>query len=194
MTLAAAPPPPRELAQPAGDEVLAHVFSNGGSHQLLHLAALFRARTGRALPLRGVVLDSCPGTGELVRSIRGLGTSLSALPLLQRWAAKFSLYTRFYVFGLLCKLLGRRNAVENARAGLNDAQLVRAEARRAYVYSEGDNVVEAVDIKAHALEAEKKGFNVKKEVFENTVHVAHIRGDEQRYWGIVQQIWTGEGW
>lgn len=182
------------LALPSGDDILVHTFSNGGCHQLLHLAALYRGKTGRSLPIRGVVLDSCPGTGDLLRAYYGFATSLNVLPWWKRWVAKFGTFMNFVMLGLVYRALGKRNVIQDIRHGLNDEQLVRREARRAYVFGEGDTVVGAKDIKEHAVEAEQLGYNVKKERFDGTAHVAHVRGGEQRYWEIVEDAWTGEGW
>ena len=67
------------------------------------------------------------------------------------------------------------------------------EARRLYLYSEADKMVDYRAIEAHAADAKAKGFDVKLEKFVGSPHVAHARADEKAYWGAVRELWDGNG-
>lgn len=88
------------------------------------------------------------------------------------------LYVLWYV--------GRTNAFTRYYKLHNSA---RGEVRRTYIYSESDRIISYSDIEAHARDAKEKGYRVKLERFEGTQHVAHVRGDEKRYWDVVTDIW-----
>jgi hypothetical protein len=65
------------------------------------------------------------------------------------------------------------------------------ELRRTYIYSETDALVGHEDLEAQAAEAKILGFDVRMEKFDGSLHVAHARKDEARYWGAVQETWGG---
>jgi hypothetical protein len=75
-------------ALPAGEPILAHVFSNGGGHQLRQLSVLHRV----PLAIRALVLDSCPGSSRLLTAARGLAATVCDLPWHARIPALASIY------------------------------------------------------------------------------------------------------
>ncbi|KAF8542407.1 hypothetical protein BDD12DRAFT_802916 [Trichophaea hybrida] len=179
------------LNNPA-EQFLVHVFSNGGAHHILNLAELYRDKTGKALPIRGMILDSIPGSGEFLRSIRGLVTSFRSMLWWRRWIATVVVYVTYSLAGIIWGLMGWKNMIERIRDGLNDERLIHKGARRTYIYGKGDEVVLWDDIESHAKEAKAIGYQVRTEEFEGTAHVAHVRGDHERYWEVVRDCWTGE--
>ena len=66
------------------------------------------------------------------------------------------------------------------------------EARRVYIYSPSDTLIDDKAVEAHAAEARMKGFSVKLEKYKDSAHVAHARTDENRYWEIIQKAWDRE--
>jgi len=66
------------------------------------------------------------------------------------------------------------------------------EVRRTYIYSEADALVDWRDVESHAAAAVENGFrDVRLEKFEGSMHVAHARADEGRYWRVVRETWEG---
>ena len=67
---------------------------------------------------------------------------------------------------------------------------MKGELKRGYIYSEADQMVDWRVVEEHARDAEAKGFVVRREKFEESGHVAHMRvGGGVRYWGIVEGMW-----
>ncbi len=171
-------------------ELLIHVFSNGGSASLAHLRTLLSG----ALPPHVTVFDSTPGLFTYTSSIAALTaglkgiTRLAVLPVFHLLAAWYLfLETVLQPIGLWEGPLTRYAKVHNERDGRAAAEL-----RRAYVYSEGDELVGWKAVEGHALEATRRGFVVRMEKFEGSAHVSHVRVDEGKYWGVVRKTW--EGW
>jgi hypothetical protein len=46
------------------------------------------------------------------------------------------------------------------------------------------------DVESHAKDAEEWCAHVRKERFEDTGHVAHMRKDPERYWGVIKEVWS----
>ena len=74
---------------------------------------------------------------------------------------------------------------------LNKGDLIRREAGRCYIYLKEDEILWWRDVEGHADEAEARGWKVRRERFEGSRHVAHVRLDEGRYWRIVCEVWDG---
>lgn len=78
--------------------------------------------------------------------------------------------------------------------GANDKTLMSQKGVRAYLYSKADLAISWEDVEAHAKDAESKGYTVMRERFEDASHVQLFKGNEERYWGMVEKIWaTGMG-
>jgi len=178
-------------ALPPGEPILAHVFSNGGGHQLRQLSALHHV----PLAIRALVLDSCPGSSQLLTAARGLAATVRGLPWHARIPALASIYFLFVVVaGVAQYILRLQHPVELLRRALLDGTILPADARVTYLCGEDDEVVLKKDVMMHADAAEAAGAKVKRVVFEGTKHVGHVRGGEKRYWEAVGNTWTGEGW
>ena len=174
-------------------KILLHCFSNGGANIATHLALLHNRRTGQPLPVTAVILDSCPGlaTGP-ADGVKGF---MSAFP-----AHKFSAVVRFLVFCAawvlmlilfgLQRLTGGEGIIPGLRRRLNDPELIPNGSTRSYIYSDTDELVLAMDVEAHATEAEAKGWQVRREKFVGTGHVAHAMKEPQRYWGVVEETYN----
>lgn len=181
-------------------ELLVHVFSNGGSSSLYHLYAAYAATASSSdavLPLHTTVFDSAPGRWTFGRMVAALRASvpprtswvLRVLVLAPLFRAMTVVYWLLY-FAPWPGRDGRMEPLARYSASHNDPVRVR-EARRAYIYSEEDELVGADAVEDHAAEAEAKGFKVRTERFAGSKHVAHVRLDETRYWEVVEQTWEG---
>ena len=54
------------------DRLLVHALSNGGAKRLYGISAAYAAETGKPLPLKAYVMDSCPGIPQFRRDIHAL--------------------------------------------------------------------------------------------------------------------------
>ncbi len=180
-----------DYAKDSETEILLHIFSNGGCHQLLRLLGTYRQRTSYAFPSHVKILDSCPGRGTFKKSISPLALSLpKSQPLYSILLGL--LYLAMSVYFIITISLGLINPIEHLRQVLNDPESMKNERNRCYIYGDADKMVDWHDIAAHAEDARQKGFPRRIERFEGSGHVAHVRqGGGARYWSIVDEMWQG---
>ncbi|KAI0805329.1 hypothetical protein GGR55DRAFT_289850 [Xylaria sp. FL0064] len=196
-------PPPR---------LLLHVFSNAGSTMLYHLYTAFAATTAnntttaaatgsssssndapkeamQALPLHATIFDSAPAPFTYQTLMRGIfdGAPSRAIRLAVTPVAYLYVALVWFVLTVLRVPDHIGDLAPRAHNDVVGAQ--RGEACRVYVYGPADRITPVAEVRRHADEAEARGFRVRREVFERTGHVAHARGDAERYWRVVQQIW-----
>jgi hypothetical protein len=60
---------------------------------------------------------------------------------------------------------------------------------RLYLFSRPDKLIPWQDVAHHAETAKERGMDVRCELFEKSEHVQHTRGEPERYWSSVQEIW-----
>ncbi|EAS30773.1 uncharacterized protein CIMG_06252 [Coccidioides immitis RS] len=170
-----------------GEHLYIHTFSNGGSTTLRHLAASYRATTGKPLPVKALLIDSAPGKNSISKAVQALSYSF---PKFFLWRALLSatVWTWLLVLTTLGKLLRKKHPSFRLREGLNDSKLIDGGAERCYVYSKEDELIHWRDVEEHAEDARAKGWNVSREMFEKSPHVSHMRTDPQRYWRIVGRL------
>ncbi|KAI0539192.1 hypothetical protein GGR58DRAFT_465512 [Xylaria digitata] len=173
----------------AHPEILAHVFSNGGSTSMQNMYVNYGRMFGQPFPPHCIVFDSCPGLHAFSTSYNAL---IAGFP---RGLLRF-IVAPFIILMILASWLwhipfgfitGEDFLTKNARV-LNDPKLVK-QTNRTYIYGKADTMVDWRHIEKHARQAASKGFIVRKEVFENSPHVAHMRTDSKRYWLIVEETW-----
>jgi hypothetical protein len=162
-------------------KILVHSFSNNGSAVLSHL----RRAYGNPFPPHVTVYDSGPGQFSARRATTAM---TMGIPVPFNWVAY---PITMFLTGVAYRLwyIGRPDG-QRQHASVNNA--VEGELRRVYVYSEVDKIVDWRHIEAHADEAEAKGYKVRREKFEGTPHISHMRADEERYWAIVTETWQGK--
>lgn len=181
--------------------IIIHTFSNGGTNTATQLLLeLHRRLPHSPLPLRGLLLDSGPAKGTYWKSYNAMVLSLprdAASQILGALAVHF-LLTLLYTW-IAC---GNENPASLMRRTLlnediskvvskdNDADVER-KGRVCYLYSKADEMVEWTDVREHAEEARKKGWEVHEEVFEGSVHCAHFSADSARYVNAVKTMWMG---
>ncbi|CAH0056998.1 unnamed protein product [Clonostachys solani] len=165
--------------QQSRPQILLHVFSNGGSAMLSKL----RDAYGANFPAHVTIFDSCPGIKNFTTDMNAVTSGMS--PLVKVVAYPF--FSLLIVLYSIC-FIGREDSFAYYFRVHNE---VTSEARRAYIYSDTDQIVNFHAVVKHATAAEEKGFHVRLEKFHGTKHVMHVRDDEERYWKIIRETWEG---
>lgn len=166
--------------------MLVHLFSNGGSAALRHL----RDQYAGPLPRYVAVYDSAPGKFQVQRSVAAFTASAARAALPVRLAMLVLANCIFGLYWAAHVPWGRPGYLERTWLSHNDRAANAAESRRAYIYSEEDALVDPRDVEEHAASAVRGGFVVAAlEKFAGSAHVAHVRADEARYWGVVKRAW-----
>ncbi|KAF4984511.1 hypothetical protein FZEAL_320 [Fusarium zealandicum] len=174
----------------SGPALLIHMLSNGGSSSVSAIckayAALARDGEDPNLPPHVKIFDSSPG----ISTLRGTVSFFQVgLPTLQRLLVTPLLYLASFLWGVGNMLGLTRDWLAFWGRTHNEARA--HEARRTYIYSETDALVTYQAVEAHATEAEKLGFQVRREKFDGSPHVAHARKYETEYWAVVKSTWEG---
>ncbi|KAL1883974.1 Protein-lysine N-methyltransferase efm4 [Diaporthe australafricana] len=172
-------------------EMLVHLFSNGGSAALRHLREQYAAASaGAALPRHVTVFDSAPGRFQVQRSVTAFMASAARAGALFRLALRLVVNCFFGLYWAAHVPWGRAGYLDRTWLSHNDRAQNAAEVRRSYIYSEEDALVDYRDVEEHAASALRGGFVVARlEKFVGSAHVAHVRVDESRYWGVVKDTW-----
>ncbi|KAF9770754.1 hypothetical protein IL306_011623 [Fusarium sp. DS 682] len=184
------PGAPQITSQPG---MMVHLFSNGGSSSISALYDVYAATAHEGedpwLPPHVTVFDSAPGAQRLNNTAAFFQSTIPKsyrsffMPLIYLFAAGWQ-FTK--ILGLTKDWLAFWGSTHNTAEGKKEREI-----RRAYIYSETDELVDHRDLEAQAAEAEKLGFDVHLEKFDGSLHVAHARKDEARYWGAIQRNWSG---
>lgn len=169
--------------------LLAHAFSNGGSNALANLLLAFHRRRGKPMPLRALILDSAPGRVYLRPLADAMRTSMPKQAYLQL-PILILVFSLLSVLWVVHRVLSLENAVDRLRRLLNDPQISPLDARRCYVYSKSDKLVRWEDVEEHTDEAEKHGYDVRREKFDASEHVSHMKMDKVKYWSAMEQLWN----
>lgn len=153
------------------------------------LYRLFQSQTGRPFPLHTAVYDSCPGMYSfsslysvfMVNFPKGL-LRLIATPFIT------ALIVCLWIWHHPLRVLsGEDFLLKNSRVH-NDLDLVK-QTNRSYIYGKTDVMVDWKHVEKHAKEATAKGLLVRREVYERSAHVSHMRTDGERYWKTVTETW-----
>ncbi|KAJ0425421.1 hypothetical protein BJY00DRAFT_308165 [Aspergillus carlsbadensis] len=175
---------PEATASDEGVNIHIHLFSNGGVYSTTSLLQSYRNATGHALPITSIILDSAPGTPGFIGGMRSFSADLPRNIIL-RSLGQISILAILSLLWVLISL-GMGDAVTAGRRAMNEKALMAGKAKRVYIYSDEDKMVDWEDVEEHAGEAEERGWEVQMERFEGSGHVDHMRRDEGRYWGIVE--------
>jgi Eukaryotic protein of unknown function (DUF829) len=172
--------------------VFLHLYPNSGAQSASTLLRAYRATSplssNETLPAKAFLFDSTPSVGTYSSALEGMSFSLPRL-LLLRLPGLLFIHAFISAIWLYSLLMGRSNVLTNSNNDLNDSRLVPKGAARAYFYSMEDQLVLRVDVEAHAKEAERRGWAVRRERFEGTGHCRHGRGGgEERYWRCVREL------
>ena len=170
--------------------VFVHLFSNGGMSSTTHLLQAWKNATGTPLPMSAMILDSAPGSPSLRAGLKAFSFALPRAWIL-RLLGKSFIFAFLVLFKLIHSFSMFPDPISLARELINDTSLVRAAnsdrtLSRCYMYSDTDELVDWRDVESHAVNAEAKGWAVRREVFRNSPHVGHMRSEPDRYWSIVR--------
>lgn len=170
---------------PSRPEILVHVLSNGGVASTKTLFNSYRQQTGRTFPSHTTIYDSCPGWYAYSNTQKVLMASVPKGVL--SWIIAPFVHLLNMYFWIVISLGWPYGLVTNAAFHNNPKE--NQETNRTYIYSPSDEMVDWRHIEEHTRQAEVKGFTVKREVFPDSPHVAHVRADGRRYWKIVRETW-----
>ncbi|KAM7190942.1 Eukaryotic protein of unknown function (DUF829) domain containing protein [Rhypophila sp. PSN 637] len=182
---------PESLQQP---ELLIHTFSMGGMSSLVRILDAYSPSSseggGSLLPTHITIFDSSPASFSASRLVTFLNQPIPWLSVRVVFAP--IIYTLSYTWAMLVSVGVFPDPLANWGRRLNERVVNKTELRRAYIYSDGDELVSPQSVEAHSYVAEERGFTVvKRENFGKSKHVAHARMDEGRYWGVVEGTWDG---
>ena len=176
-------------ALPPHAKLLVHLSSNGGAFTVTFIADAYLRRTGKPLPLAGMVLDSSPGRETCEATVRAFAVGLPKNMLL-RWVGAMVFRILYGMYRLVYLVSGTMDMVERARRDLNSRKLFGVGAPRLYIYSAADDMVAWEHVEEHIEEARRLGFVVDKERFVDSGHAGHLVSDEKRYWDAVVRLWS----
>jgi hypothetical protein len=179
------------LQDKPGDRLLVHIFSNGGAKQWATINSEYFNTTGHVLKNDLTIIDSAPGRPRYQQSLATLIRILPR-PLVLRipLSIGFSVILAFMFVGDLFP--GHENVVDAMWRELNDSRLMSEPARRCYIYSAEDDVIDWKDVEDHARQAEASGWSVIMVKFDGSQHVAHLRQDSIKYWEAIESAWTSK--
>ncbi|KAF8144544.1 hypothetical protein K438DRAFT_1782734 [Mycena galopus ATCC 62051] len=153
--------------------VLIHIFSGGGSMQLLWLLLALESRPPQTTTrpfTTCLVIDSAPGNFHHATVQKSLALPFSGSTKLAGSAVASLIYV-----------------------GLQTRSMRRA-TPRLYFYSDVDQFSLVRDVMAHIEEAREKGLNVREEYFLGTQHLRHSQEYPDRYWNAVRSVWDDAVW
>jgi hypothetical protein len=170
--------------------VMMHLFSNGGLSSTTHLLQTYRDVTGRALPISSMIVDSAPGTASIKGAIKAFSFALPQMWIL-RLVSKSFLWVSLILLRVIHVMTRSPDPITRGRKMINDTSLVQAVnaknmPTRCYIYSDTDELVDWRDVERHASDSEACGWVVRRERFQGSPHVGHMRTAPDRYWGIVR--------
>jgi hypothetical protein len=176
------------------DRVLAHVMSNMGGTSYASTLHRYRAVHASPLPHMLTVFDSTPGSSSLRKNLwpwsRAMALDMArSMP----WCPQAVNYALAVVFltvihGLVWAMGADSPAVFSIGATSNPEYDTK-DARRLYMYSKEDQIINWRDIEGHAAQARDKGWKVDLETFEGTPHVGHMRTFPVQYWAAIKKCW-----
>lgn len=177
--------------------VLLHTMSNAGGINLASALHAYKQRFGMPMPHQLLVLDSTPG-GVVFHEQVGRWARAMAIGMSRRFPWPYAVtYALCYVFLWMMKgfewVLRRHHAGAYSRTAVNTGDIIAVPARRLYLYSQTDDIIQAKDIEVHAAQARGLGFGVDLAEFDGSEHVGHMRRHPQQYWKAIADSWVEAG-
>lgn len=172
--------------------IVAQTFSNGGVFALSNFARFYHRLTGSPPPISALIFDSGPAIGNIERSVAAIMLQMPRHPLLW-YPVLVWLNVLLRVLYWAGRAIGRKSVVRRMYLALNQKGLLPPSARRLYLYSLSDKLVDWREVEAHARTAEESGVAAEVTMvrFEKSAHVAHIREDPDKYWGAIVKLVLG---
>ncbi|KAF9558827.1 hypothetical protein CPC08DRAFT_667057 [Agrocybe pediades] len=181
---------------PSSPSVLVHVFSNGGSAQIMTLGDLLASRAIPPKAPTAIIFDSCPGDGGIQGTIRAFSSAVRN-PVLRGFISLFirALYLQAWIMHSIRRVFTSKphqSILDKIKSRLNTERLLpwlSKDTPRLYVYSTKDVMIPDSEVEHHAADAKAKGFDVRLERYEDTSHVAHAKVHPERYWTSIRKLW-----
>ncbi|EPE32659.1 alpha/beta-Hydrolase [Glarea lozoyensis ATCC 20868] len=175
---------------PSDARILLHTASMGGGYTSALIAKTYLQQTGKALPLKALVIDGSPGRASYKDTVAAFAAILPQFFLIRLIGLLFiKMIYGGYMLGYM--ILRKKNLIDAIRFDFNNPQVFRIETPRLYLFSDEDQMVRTKDIAEHAEEAEGLGYIVFREHFGRGKHCALLLEDEGRYWRGVERLWNG---
>lgn len=170
--------------------ILLVAMSDGGCNSAVNLALLLRESFNtQAMPIRALVLDSCPNVPHYGRALKGFTedhTTRSLIPRLLGWLA----INAFLSLLVLLRVVGSRSQFKVNSEALLSARFIAKSCPRVYIYSKADKLTIREVVDQHADEAQACGYRTERVLFERSAHCAHVIEDREKYWGAVSNVWN----
>lgn len=140
------------------------------------------------LPLRQIVLDSCPGNPDIHSTYEAAAHSLPDVSLLRPLGCVVMYILAVGLVGL--EAIGLREPrAKMMRSQLNDPDIFSAKAARLYLTSEADKIVDSRDVEEHRNQAVAKGMTTDILRFHRAGHCSLVLENEAAYWNAVESGW-----
>ncbi|KAG6359334.1 hypothetical protein INS49_012855 [Diaporthe citri] len=174
-------------------EIILHMFSQGGSNtatQLLESMNAILSTLGHKgpLPLRQIVLDSCPGDPGIYSTFAAGAYSLPETSLLRPLGSTALFILAAGLAGMEATGL-KTPLAKKMRSQLNDPEIFSARATRLYLTSEADTIVDSRDVEEHRDQAAAKGLTTDILRFHRAGHCSLVLEDGAAYWNAIASAW-----
>lgn len=181
------------LSRSEDGEIILHIFSQGGSNtatQLLESMNAILSTLGHEgpMPLRQLVLDSCPGDPGIYSTFAAGAHSLPDNSLLRPLGCTIMFILAAGLAGMEATGL-RTPLAKKMRSQLNDPKIFSAGASRLYLTSKADTIVNTRDVEEHRDQAAAKGFMTDILRFHRAGHCSLILEDGATYWNAIASAW-----
>lgn len=186
-------PQDKPTSEPERGEIILHVFSQGGTNiatQLFESMNAILSTLGQKgpLPLRQIVLDSCPGDPDIYSTFAAGAHSLPEISLLRPFGCTAMFILAAGLAGMEATGL-RTPLAKKMRSQLNDPDVFSAGATRLYLTSEADIVVDSRDVEEHRDQAAAKGLATDILRFQRAGHCSLVLEDGAAYWNAIASAW-----
>jgi hypothetical protein len=174
---------------PIAEQILMHVFSEGGSNKACELAEAYLTEKEFRLPVSALILDSTPGLPHFRRLCNAASRSISPIPCTRVVSLLLSYVAVGTIWVAYRGIKGfENNIISMTRERLLNDRMWDLNAPRCYVYSEKDALVAPEDVEAHAISIKYSGTIILQK-FDKSKHVNHARSYETAYWDAVWYTW-----
>ncbi|KAJ7157257.1 hypothetical protein C8R46DRAFT_959174 [Mycena filopes] len=173
--------------------IIFHVFSAGGTAQLLWLARALKA-TPRPnppgpTPPTGIIFDSTPGAFTYAALHRIMTVPLKGY---QKLLGSVGVPI-MWILDKTNPLLSLRPTMQTfIHQGISSPRILDwtdAATPRLYLYSDTDPLILVGDVRKHIAGAQSAGFRLSAEEFHGSGHVQHATLAPERYWTAVEALW-----
>lgn len=168
------------------DNVLVHIFSNGGVHSFRTFVSLIPSKS---IAPRVLVMDSAPGTMTMATTIAAFTADIKNPFIL--FLASIFLTILYLWMKFKDWMMGKEPILDELKRWLVDGNAIGEKTNRVFLYSDVDELVQQESVESHIRDLEEKGYPVKSRNFGKTRHVGHMRANPEEYWSEILEAWSG---